>query len=561
MLEKTYQTHELVWRLLVMMKKLLPWISLAISCAVLGFLVTITIPTTLSALALQAFAGKPITLTYLYALIALAFLRGIFRYGEHYFGHFVAFHSLAVFRQLIFSKLRALSPARLDSQDSGHLLKMIGEDIEALEIFFAHTIAPVGTALFSASLILTYFGSSSWPLAALAALTYVLLAVIIPIAFAKKLEPLLKEQNHTRQSYVSHFLETLRAVRDLLQFQQMDQELQFLSSKSKAVNALDRQVAKAQWLQMTTTFLILALSILSFALLALAQIKEGRLDYDKGLLAFVAFTASFSPFLELGRLPLGFKRAMNAAANIFALLDEVVVEDQGEADLSSVETIALEAVSFSYPKSHQEVYQNLSIAFKNKGIIGIKGPSGSGKSTLVKLLMKWYNWSSGDIFLSGQNSRELKATKLQSRFAYLPQTPQIFQQTLRDNLTFGRTDISDQKLLDLADSCGMKERLLACEKGLDTLISQVDIFSAGEKQRLELMRALLKEADVYILDEPTSNLDSLNEALLINLIKEHCKGFVFLISHRTSTLACADQVFELENGILKEVTPYETLNN
>ncbi|ABF38533.1 ABC transporter ATP-binding protein [Streptococcus pyogenes MGAS10750] len=546
-------TLSLVWRLLTLMKTLLPWIILAVGFAVMGFVITVSIPTGIAYLGLLAIRQEVIPILALYLLIALAFLRGFVRYGEHYFGHFVAFHSLAAFRNLIFKKLRALSPACLDSQDSGYLLKMIGEDIEALEVFFAHTIAPICTAILSAGLMFWYFCQSSWQLALLALATYACLAIVIPIYFANILQVLLKSQNEGRKDYLSYFLESLRSVKDLLQFQVLDEQFERLIKKSNHVNALDRNVAQAQFLQMALTFFWLGLMILAFSYMVFDGICHDSLSFDKGLLTFIAFTASFSPFLELGRLPLGFKRAMNAARNIFDLLDENVIVDEGTKQIDRLRSVSFEDLSFAYPKRQELVFKDLSVTFQEKGIIGIKGESGSGKSTLVKLIMKWYNWKTGDIFLNDRNSCLLNAAKLQDTIAYVPQTAQLFQQSIRENLTFGRQDISDESIWNLAEACGMKDRLLACKEGLDTIIKSPSDFSAGEGQRLELMRALLKDASCYIFDEPTSNLDSLNEAILLDLIKTHCQGLVFLISHRPSTLACADHLFCVKNGSLKEV--------
>ncbi|HHJ7129793.1 TPA: amino acid ABC transporter ATP-binding/permease protein [Streptococcus pyogenes] len=546
-------TLSLVWRLLTLMKTLLPWIILAVGFAVMGFVITVSIPTGIAYLGLLAIRQEVIPILALYLLIALAFLRGFVRYGEHYFGHFVAFHSLAAFRNLIFKKLRALSPACLDSQDSGYLLKMIGEDIEALEVFFAHTIAPICTAILSAGLMFWYFCQSSWQLALLALATYACLAIVIPIYFANILQVLLKSQNEGRKDYLSYFLESLRSVKDLLQFQVLDEQFEQLIKKSNHVNALDRNVAQAQFLQMALTFFWLGLMILAFSYIVFDGICHDSLSFDKGLLTFIAFTASFSPFLELGRLPLGFKRAMNAARNIFDLLDENVIVDEGTKQIDRLRSVSFEDLSFAYPKRQELVFKDLSVTFQEKGIIGIKGESGSGKSTLVKLIMKWYNWKTGDIFLNDRNSCLLNAAKLQDTIAYVPQTAQLFQQSIRENLTFGRQDISDESIWNLAEACGMKDRLLACKEGLDTIIKSPSDFSAGEGQRLELMRALLKDASCYIFDEPTSNLDSLNEAILLDLIKTHCQGLVFLISHRPSTLACADHLFCVKNGSLKEV--------
>ncbi|VHG80693.1 ABC transporter ATP-binding protein [Streptococcus pyogenes] len=546
-------TLSLVWRLLTLMKTLLPWIILAVGFAVMGFVITVSIPTGIAYLGLLAIRQEVIPILALYLLIALAFLRGFVRYGEHCFGHFVAFHSLAAFRNLIFKKLRALSPACLDSQDSGYLLKMIGEDIEALEVFFAHTIAPICTAILSAGLMFWYFCQSSWQLALLALATYACLAIVIPIYFANILQVLLKSQNEGRKDYLSYFLESLRSVKDLLQFQVLDEQFERLIKKSNHVNALDRNVAQAQFLQMALTFFWLGLMILAFSYMVFDGIYHDSLSFDKGLLTFIAFTASFSPFLELGRLPLGFKRAMNAARNIFDLLDENVIVDEGTKQIDRLRSVSFEDLSFAYPKRQELVFKDLSVTFQEKGIIGIKGESGSGKSTLVKLIMKWYNWKTGDIFLNDRNSCLLNAAKLQDTIAYVPQTAQLFQQSIRENLTFGRQDISDESIWNLAEACGMKDRLLACKEGLDTIIKSPSDFSAGEGQRLELMRALLKDASCYIFDEPTSNLDSLYEAILLDLIKTHCQGLVFLISHRPSTLACADHLFCVKNGFLKEV--------
>lgn len=561
MVKQEYKTIQLVLRLLVTMKHLLPWITLAVTFAVLGFLITVSIPTGLVYLGLLAMTGKVVSNQLMLGFIALAFLRGLVRYGEHYFGHFVAFHSLAAFRQMIFHKLRALSPARLDNQDSGHLLKMIGEDIEALEVFFAHTIAPICTAVISASLMFLFLGHVSWQLVLIAVVTYALLAIVIPIYFANILQGLLQSQNQQRKSYVSSFLESLTSVKDLLQFQKIDEQFSLLSEKSQRVNALDRKVAKAQFLQMAITFFVLGLAILSLAYLVLNGARQESIDPVKGLMAFVAFTASFAPFLELGRLPLGFKRAMNAAGNVFGLLDEVAVQDLGQEEIADIKSIQIDSLNFAYPNRQEDIYKDLTIAFAGKGIIGIHGESGSGKSTLMKVIMKWYQWQSGHILLNEADSQHLNAAALQARFAYVPQNPQIFQQTLRENLTLGRPGISDETILELAEACGMKERILACEKGLDTLVKGADDFSAGEGQRLELMRALLKQADCYIFDEPTANLDSLNEAILIDLIRQHCQGMVFLISHRPSTLACSDRLFHLKNGFLKEVKRHGTIKN
>lgn len=548
--KERYPTGVLIPRLLRSMQHLLPRIGLAVFFAVMGQVTTVAIPVLLIHLAMKALAGETASILMLGIFILLALLRGIFRYGEHYFGHYVAFHTLAAYRRLIFAKLRALAPAKLDRQDSGSLLKMIGEDIEALEVFFAHTIAPICTGILVAGLLGLYFGVSSWVLAVLALVTYAILAIWIPNQFAQQLQPLLKEQNSKRKAYVSYFIESLKSMKDLLQFQQTDRRFEQLSVKSKEVNQLERRVAQTNFMQYAISFLVVGLSIMAFALISLHLVESGQLPVEVGLSLVVAFSSSFAPFLELSRLPLGFKRAMNAGRNIFELLDEKEAEQSGQKLDIVVTDIAIKELDFDYDGREAGLYRKLSVDFHQPGIIGLIGSSGAGKSTLMKLIMRWYDWQSGEIALSGIDSRDIDKAHLQANFAYVPQVPQIFHQTIRENLLLGRTDISDEMILELADKCQMKERILESPQGLDTVVASANDFSAGEGQRLELMRALLKKADCYIFDEPTSNLDSLNEARFIQLVKEHCQGMVFLISHRSSTMACADHLYRLEGGQL-----------
>ncbi|MBF0787823.1 ABC transporter ATP-binding protein [Streptococcus sp. 19428wC2_LYSM12] len=550
MAKERYPTRIVIPRLIKTMQHLLPYIGLAIFFAMMGFVTTVGIPVLLLQLAEQALErGVTPSWLSLFILVMLGLLRGVFRYGEHYFGHYVAFHSLATFRKMMFAKLRRLAPGQFECQDSGVLLKMISEDIEALEIFFAHTLAPVSTGILVAVLMFAIFVRYGWELAALALVTYSLLALILPNRFAKHLTPILQAQNQERNVYVASFLQGLKAVKDLLQFHQMEAYTKVLQAQSQQVNARERQVAQANFLQQTYSFAVMGLGMTIFAWKTLILVQMEDLSMFTGLSLVVAFISSFTPFLELSRLPLGYKRAVNAGRNIFALLDEPEREKTGVPFLETIDEIDICNLQFVYPDNGKAVYDGLSVDFTKGGIVGIVGPSGAGKSTLMKLLMRWYDWQGGSIQLNKQNSQTLHPDYLQAHFAYVPQIPQLFKQSIRENLVLGRGDISDEEILSLAEKCQMKERILEMKAGLDTVIDATS-FSAGEAQRIELMRALLKRADCYIFDEPTSNLDSLNEALFLQLVKQECRGFVFLISHRESTLACSDQIYRVENGLV-----------
>lgn len=540
----------LVARLIDFMKKLLPIILLAVFFAVFGFLITVYIPAKIISLGFDAVNGQKIKIISLIILVVLAISRGLFRYGEHYFGHYVAFKVLADFRREIFSKLRRLAPSKLDSQDSGALLKLIGEDVEALEVFFAHTLAPITTGTIVSIILIIYYLQYNLLLALIAIIVYFTLAVIIPNLFSNKLKPLLEVQQKYRKSYTSYFLESLRGMKDLLQLGVEKERFKNLSKESRIVNKKERNVAKLNFLQFSYSFLIIGFGVLAFAFVDFILVNKNVISVKDAVITLVVFSSSFAPFLELSRLPLGLGRALQAAKQTFSLLDEnESVGNDGSKEIEKINEIKFENVDFSYPKRDKMIFENLNLHFEDEKIVGLVGESGSGKSTLMKIVMKWYMVKSGKISLNEEDILEIDSRKLQEKIAYIPQFPQIFSQTIRENLVLGNDKITDEEILEIAEKCRLKDVILSTENGLDTKInSEKIIFSSGEMQRLELMRALLKRADVYIFDEPTSNLDTLNESIILNLIKENCKGMVFLISHRMSTVSFSDVVYRVENG-------------
>lgn len=546
---------KLVVRLINFMKRLLPVILLAVFFAVFGFLITVYIPAKIISLGFGVLNGEDLKIYSLVALVVLAISRGLFRYGEHYFGHFVAFKVLADFRREIFSKLRRLAPSKLDSQDSGELLKLIGEDVEALEVFFAHTLAPITTGTIVSILLFIYFLSHNFVLSLIAIAVYFTLAVIIPNVFSSKLKPHLEIQQKFRKSYTSYFLDSLKGMKDLLQLGVEKERFKNLERESKIVNEKERKVSKLNFLQFAFSFLVIGFGVLAFAYADFVLINRKLITVKNAVITLAVFSSSFAPFLELSRLPLGLGRALQAGRNTFRLLDEEEpgVND-GRKEIVNLDEIKFENVDFSYPNRDKNIFENLNLHFEDKKIVGLVGESGSGKSTLMKIVMKWYMAKNGKVFLNEDDILEIDSKKLQEKIAYIPQFPQIFSQSIRENLTLGNSNITDEEILKIAEKCRLKDKILSTENGLDTKInSEKIIFSSGEMQRLELMRALLKKAEVYIFDEPTSNLDTLNESIILNLIRENCKGMVFLISHRMSTVSFADVIYKVEKGNCFEI--------
>ena len=547
-------TWQLVKTMTKSVRHLIPHILIAVSFAVMGFLVTLIIPAMLVDLAWKALEGQTIDWYYLGILILLALSRGLFRYGEHYFGHYVAFRTLADFRKAVFAKLVKLTPAKLDRQDSGHLLKMIGEDIEAMEVFFAHTLPPILTATTTTVLLMLYYLRLSGYIAIVAFVTYLGLAVLLPKLFANRLQPLLKTQTEKRRDYLSLFSDSLKGMKELLQFNQAKAYFEQLEEKSQSVNAIEQKVAVANHGQLTATFLLVGLSIMTIASLAFSHYQNNQIGLLDMTTVIIIFSTSFAPYLELSRLPLGFKRAINAANQVYTLLDEPEIDRSGAKLQEPINAIAFDKVAFSYDQRSQLIYDHIDIHFAKHKIIGLVGPSGSGKSSLMKLIMRWYNVNQGQVLLNQSNINSFSGHSIQEQIAYIPQHPQLFSQTIRENLLLGKTDITDAEILEAAAKCRIKDRIMALPDGLDTLVkAEQQLFSAGEMQRLELTRALLKNAECYIFDEPTSHLDSLNEASFLQVIREHCKGYVFLISHRDSTVSSADELYRVDNKRLIKI--------
>ena len=333
----------LVARLINFMKKLLPVILLAVFFAVFGFLITVYIPAKIISLGFDAVNGEKLKIISLIILVVLAISRGLFRYGEHYFGHYVAFKVLADFRREIFSKLRRLAPSKLDSQDSGALLKLIGEDVEALEVFFAHTLAPITTGTIVSIILIIYYLQYNILLALIAVIVYFTLAVIIPNVFSNKLKPHLEVQQKYRKSYTSYFLESLRGMKDLLQLGVEKERFKNLSKESRIVNKKERNVAKLNFLQFSYSFLTIGFGVLAFAFVDFILVNKNVISVKDAIITLVVFSSSFAPFLELSRLPLGLGRALQAAKQTFSLLDEnEPVGNDGSKEIEKINEIKLE---------------------------------------------------------------------------------------------------------------------------------------------------------------------------------------------------------------------------
>lgn len=547
------------------MKRLIPYMGylkgyliLAVLCAVASFFSAVLIPLLVVQMAFNALTGEIVSYGLLSIIIVLAILCGLFKLGERYFSQYIASKVLTDFRRIVFSQLRRLAPAKLVVQHRGMLLTMMTEDIAALEILFAKMIPPIMTAIIVTVCLSVYFGSIHLLLLIAVWCIYGSLALGVPAMFSSMLHPVVLAQHFARKQYMANLLESLKGMHELKQFNQADRFFKQLQAQRDELNAKEHDVVKFQSLQQSVTNMIVGVGFIVVFAILLLLVQKGLVRVSIAVGASVVLASSFAPYIALSRLPLGFKRAMNAADTLFELLDEPDPIDKiAGHNSTTIDSIEMKSVSFRYDATGQTVLDNAMLnvkATQPQQIIGIMGGSGSGKSTLMKLLMKWYVANKGDIVLSDHNILQLSARSIQSKMAYIPQMPQLFSQTIRENLVLANYTISDDQIEAVCRQCQIWDRIQALPDGLNTqLIAEQTPFSSGELQRLELCRALLKGASCYIFDEPTSYLDALNEASLLNVIKEHCQGLVLIISHRESTMAIADVVYELKAGKLTQI--------
>ncbi|MCH4170226.1 MAG: ABC transporter ATP-binding protein/permease [Lactobacillus sp.] len=484
------------------------------------------------------------------AVFGLALAIGLTRFGEQYLGHLVAFKILAGFRDTVYRKITKLAPAKLDEKHGSDLLKLIAQDIEQIEIFYAHTLAPVAIAGIVSIIQVIWFWSLApvWGISAL--VSYALVGVLLPFLNQKEVAP--QTQALTQADSQQQRLETesVQGKFELQQFQTVPTQLAKLTRANRHYWHLSQIKTALQDKQNIAMQVLLILCFLNFAVAGLI----GHLS----LVPILLFPFTFGRVLALAALPGSLSGGILAAKHLFALLDETpVVQDAPEAKplAAPLTDFDMTHIDFAYPtKPNNQILADLNFQGKAPKRIGLVGPSGVGKSTIVKLLMTWYAPNAGQITVNGTPSISVLLASLRQAINYMPQNPKIFTGTIRTNLTLGEKSFSDQRLLEVLGWVELAETVLQFPKGLDTPISDsARHFSAGETQRLDLARALLHPSQILVLDEPTSNLDVLNEALVLRAVQQHYAGLVIMVTHRQSSLAICDEVWQFADQQLQQI--------
>ena len=555
-------------QLIGLVKPLLPVMLLAIVLGTVGYLCAIFL-TILAGYGLMHILLEPVmealggslaslgagaflqmeTQTLFIALIVMAVMRGIFHYGEQYCNHFIAFKLLAIIRHKVFAALRKLCPAKLEGRDKGNLISVITSDIELLEVFYAHTISPIAIAILTSLVMILFIGRIS-PVAAVLALTgYLAVGAVIPLFFGKRGADKGMEFRSGFGDLNSFILDSLRGLDETIQYCQGEKRTKEMAERSDRLGGVQKALNKLEASQRSVTNLVILLFSFAMLFLMIALRQTGSVDLTGMLVGTIAMMGSFGPVTALASLSNNLNQTLASGERVLAILEEEPkVEEVSGAESLSFADAEADNIDFAYEE--EQILKDYSIRIPKGKVIGIHGASGSGKSTLLKLLMRFWDVQGGQILISGRDVRGINTSDLREMESYVTQETVLFHDSIANNIAVGKPGASREEIMEAAKKASIHDFIMTLPKGYDTEVGELgDTLSGGEKQRIGIARAFLHDAPFILLDEPTSNLDSLNEGIILKSLKEG-KGdkTVLLVSHRKSTMNLADVVYEMDNG-------------
>ena len=542
----------LVGRLLALVKPLLAAELTAILMGVAGFVCAtfLTIFGAYGVLGLLGFS-VPMTQKTIYTwLIIFAVCRGFLGYAEQYCNHYIAFHLLALLRDKMFTALRRLCPAKLEGKDKGDLIGIITSDIEAVELFYAHTISPVSIAFIMSVIMVIFIGSFHVVAGVIAAIAYLTVGVFLPLFIAKMGGEKGMDFRRRMGALNGFVLDSLRGLKEILQYGKGEERLEAINARTDDLAGREEILKKENAFNsvLSGTLVWVFSAIMLFACAGLY--RAGKVDFTGVLIPFVAMLGSFGPVLALASLGSGLQQAFAAANRILDILDEEpqVPEKETGEELTAFTGAEARRVNFAYDT--EQILTDFSMEVPKNQIVGIVGKSGSGKSTLLKLFMRFWDVDNGEVLISGKNVSMVRTKDLRSMESFVTQDTQLFHDSIENNIKIAKLSASREEIEEACKKASIHDFIMTLPNGYDTNVGELgDSLSGGERQRIGLARAFLHEAPFVLLDEPTSNLDSLNEAVILKSLKESgTDRTIILVSHRESTMRIADTVYRVENG-------------
>lgn len=482
-------------------------------------------------------------------LLVMAVARGILHYGEQYCNHYIAFRILAIIRHKVFSVLRKLCPAKLEGKEKGNLITIITSDIELLEVFFAHTISPIAIAFLTSMMMILFIGQQHWLAGLLALFAYGIVGIILPIWNEKRSYGTgIKFRNEVGK--LNDFvLNSMYGLDEIQQYNQGTIQQTIMDQKSIQLSENQKKLSSFEGSQKAVTNLIIQIFSWGMFFMMLWLYQTGNVDFSQVLIATLAMMSSFGPTIALSSLSNNLNQTLACGERVLSLLEEKpVIEEVSGRKPIDFEGAEVEKVYFSYEKDM--ILQNISMQIPKGKVLGIHGVSGSGKSTLLKLLMRFWDVNQGSIYISHKNIKEINTDDLRHFSSYVTQDTMIFRDTIAENIKIAKQKATMEEVKNAAKKASIHDFIMSLPDGYETNVAELgDSLSDGEKQRIGLARAFLQDGDLILLDEPTSNLDILNEGIILKSLSEAKTGkTIVLVSHRSSTMSLADELYEMRNG-------------
>ncbi|GAB6110183.1 amino acid ABC transporter ATP-binding/permease protein [Fusibacter bizertensis] len=547
-------------RLMLLVKPMFAYILLAV---ILGLI------SNLFATMISVFGGMAVyrslgfetlySLKTLFIFIAFfAFFKGILRYGEQAMNHYVAFKILAFIRNQVFLVLRKLAPAKLEVKDKGNLISIITGDIELLEVFYAHTLSPILIAGLMTIFMSCFIGSYHIILGIIAFGVYIAIGLILPIFMSRKSTGIADKYREKSGELSSYVLENLRGVTQTIQFQNDEYRLMEMNHKMQNLSETEKTFKKISGRNLSIINLAILTSIIVMLFVSYQLYVKGIISFEGVLIPVITLMSSFGPVVALANLGTGLSNTLAAGNRVLDILDESPQVNEvihGERVVFSGAEV--ENIEFGY--QDKKVLNKVSMVYPEQRIIGIQGKSGSGKSTLIRLIMRFWDVQSGNIAISQKNIKQINTKNLREIESYVTQETHLFHDTIRNNVKVAKLEATDEEIIRACQKASIHDFINKLPMGYETQIGELgDTLSGGERQRLGLARAFLSGAPLMILDEPTSNLDSLNEAVILKSIKDEAKDkTVIIVSHRASTLGISDRTYAIKDGMSALITKYE----
>lgn len=489
--------------------------------------------------------------TVLTIMIVIALLRGILHYLEQYCNHYIAFRLLAIIRHKVFEALQKLCPAKLKSRDKGNLISIITTDIELLEVFYAHTISPICIAFLTSLFMVLFIGHYHYLAGSLALIAYIIVGVIIPVINGKlgSAEGMSFRNNFGELN--SFVLDSLRGLDETIQYNQGEERKQEIIERSKQLAKQQEYLSYREGAQRSITNTVILLASFGMLFLTLFLYLNHELGFEGIITCTLSMMGSFGPVVVLSSLSNNLNQTLASGERVLSLLEEKPLVEEVEGDKETNDSFkgaTLNHVTFSY--DDETILDDYSLKLEPGTITGIHGVSGSGKSTILKLLMRFWDVNQGSITVNEEKIKQIPTKHLRNMESYVTQETHLFHDSIANNIAIAKKDATREEIMEAAKKASIHDFIMALPKGYDTEVGELgDTLSGGEKQRIGIARAFLHDAPMILMDEPTSNLDSLNEGIILKSLKESSKQkTIVLVSHRASTMNIAETVYEMKDG-------------